>query len=87
VGDGYILEGNVEFLCTFQELGSDAVRDGFTLSDEFGGIELGDNGFEDFVANGWKDTLNGILTKILGKLGQCLDFRTMQDTERQANHL
>jgi hypothetical protein len=50
--DGDILESDVEFLGALQEVASDAVGDGFTLGDELGGVELGDDGFEDFVSDG-----------------------------------
>lgn len=42
--DGYIFESDVEFLGTLEEIGADSVADCFSLSDEFCGIELGDNG-------------------------------------------
>jgi hypothetical protein len=35
------------------------------LGDEFCGVELGDDGFEDFVADGGKDTLIVVETEIL----------------------
>jgi hypothetical protein len=65
VGDGDILEGNVELGSTSKEVGTDAVGDGFTLGDEFGGIELGDDGLEDFVSDRREDTLIVILTEVL----------------------
>lgn len=54
--DGDVFEGNVEFLGAAEEVGADAVGDGFSLGDEFGGVELGDDGFEDFVADGGEDS-------------------------------
>lgn len=63
--DGNVLEGNVEFLCTLEEVGSDSVADCFTLCDELRGIELRYDGFEDFVSDGWENTLIVILTKVL----------------------
>jgi hypothetical protein len=33
------------------EVRSDAVGDCFSLGDEFGGVELGDDGFEDFISD------------------------------------
>jgi hypothetical protein len=65
VGDGDILEGDVELGSTSKEVGTDAVGDGFTLGDEFGGIELGDDGLEDFVSDRREDTLIVILTEVL----------------------
>jgi hypothetical protein len=65
VGDGDILEGDVELGGAAEEVGTDAVGDGFTLGDEFGGIELGDDGLEDFVSDRREDTLIVILTEVL----------------------
>jgi hypothetical protein len=45
VGDGDVFEGDVEFLSAFEEIGADSVGDGFALRDEFGRVELGDDGF------------------------------------------
>lgn len=53
--DGDVFEGDVEFLGAAEEIGADTVGDGFALGDEFGGVELGDDGFEDFVADGGED--------------------------------
>ena len=39
------------------KVGTDAVGDGFTLGDEFGGVELGDDSLQDFVSDGGEDTL------------------------------
>ena len=65
MGDGDILEGDVELGGAAEEVGADAVGDGFTLGDEFGGIELGDDGLEDFVSDRGEDTLIVILTEVL----------------------
>lgn len=65
MSDRYILESDVEFLCTLEKIGADPVADCFTLGNELGGVELGDDGFEDFVANGGENTLVVILAKIL----------------------
>lgn len=54
--DGDVFEGDVEFAGPFEEIGPDAAGDGFTLRDEFCGVELCDDGFEDFVADGGEDT-------------------------------
>jgi hypothetical protein len=45
VGNRDILERNVEFLSTAEEVGANAVGDRFSLRNEFGCIELGYNGF------------------------------------------
>lgn len=63
--DGDIFQSDVEFLSTLEEIGTYSVADGFTLGDEFGGIELGDDRFENFVSDGWEDSLVVILTEIL----------------------
>jgi len=65
VRDGDVFEGDVKFLGALQELGADAVGDGFALGDELGGVELGDDGLEDFVSDGWEDTLIVVETKVL----------------------
>jgi hypothetical protein len=65
VGDGAILEGDVELGGAAEEIGTDAVGDGFTLGDEFGGIELCDDGLEDFVSDRREDTLIVILAEVL----------------------
>ena len=63
--DADVFEGDVEFVCAFEEVGADAVRDGFALGDEFGGVELGYDGFEDFVADRGEDALVVVLAQIL----------------------
>lgn len=64
--DTDVLEGDVELLRAAEEVGPDAVADGFTLGDEFGGVELGDDGFEDFVSDGGQDALVVVLAEVLG---------------------
>lgn len=56
MGDGDVFEGNVELAGALHEVGADAVGNGFTLGDEFGGVELGHDGFEYFVADGGEDS-------------------------------
>ena len=65
MGDRDIFKSDVELLGTLEEISSDAVADGLTLSDKFGGVKLSYYGFKDFVANGWKDTLIVILSEAL----------------------
>ena len=65
VGDGNVLERNVELGGALDEVGADALRDGLALGDELGGIELGDNGLEDFVTDGGENTLVVILAEVL----------------------
>ncbi len=55
--NGHVLEGDVEFLGAFKQVGANAVADGFSLSDELCGVELRDDGFEDLVTDGGEDTL------------------------------
>jgi hypothetical protein len=61
----YVLQGDVELLGTLKKVGSDSVADCFTLGDKFGRIELGNDGLQDFVSNGRKNTFIVILTKVL----------------------
>lgn len=65
VGDGDVLEGNVELGGAEGEIGSNALGDGLTLGDELGSIELGDDGLEDFVADRGEYSLIVIGTKVL----------------------
>ena len=55
--DGDVFQGDVEFGGALEEIGAYAGRDGFSLRDQLGGVELGDDGFEDFVADGGEDAL------------------------------
>lgn len=50
---------------TFEKVFANAVANGFTLGNEFGGVELSDDGFEDFITNGREDTLVIVLAKTL----------------------
>jgi hypothetical protein len=45
VGDGHVLEGDVELGRALGEVGADALGDGLALRDELGRVELGDYGF------------------------------------------
>ena len=72
MGDGDILEGDVELGGAAEEVGADAVGDGFTLGNEFGGIKLGDNSLEDFVSDRGKDTLIVVLTEVLEMMGKLM---------------
>lgn len=63
--DGDVFEGNVELVGALEQIGPDAVGDGLSLSDEFCGIELCNNGFEDFVTDGGENTLVVVETEIL----------------------
>lgn len=65
--DRDILEGNVEFRRTLEQVGADACGHGFSLRDELGGVELGDYGFEDFIADGGQDTLIVVEAEGLGR--------------------
>ena len=55
-----------------EEVFADAVGDCFSLRDEFGGIELGNDGFEDFVANGGEDSLVVVLAEILDRVSNVI---------------
>ena len=63
--DGNVLESDVEFLRAAQQVGADPVADCFALGDELGGVELSDDGFEDFVADGRQDALVVVLAEVL----------------------
>jgi hypothetical protein len=62
-----VFELDVEFLGALQEVGADAVTNGFALGNELGGVKLGDDGFEDFVADGWEDALVVVEAEVLDR--------------------
>jgi len=68
--DGHVLQSNVEFLGALQQLSTDAIAHGLTLSDEFCRVELGDDGLEDFVSDRGEHTLVVVLTEVLVDLGK-----------------
>lgn len=70
--DGHVLERDVEFGGAAGELASDALGDGLSLGDELGGVELRDDGLEDFVADGRQDSLIVVDTEVLRPLASCL---------------
>lgn len=67
VCDGNIFQSNVEFGSSAGELIADALGDSLTLCDELSSIELGDDGFKDFVTDGREDTLVVVDTEVLGQ--------------------
>jgi hypothetical protein len=73
VGNGNILQGDVELGGTEGEVVADAVRDSLSLSNEFCSVELGDDSLEDFVTNGGEDSLIVVGTEVLQELACCLD--------------
>jgi hypothetical protein len=66
VRDADVFESDVELRGAFEEVGADAGGDGFALGYEFCGVELGDDGFEDFVADGGEDALVVVEAEVLG---------------------
>lgn len=65
--DGDVFKSDVKFGGAFEEVGTYAGGDRFPLRDQFSGVKLGDDGFEDFIADGGKDTLVVVETERLGK--------------------
>lgn len=65
MGDGYVLESDVELAGALDEVGADALRYRLTLCDQLGCVELGDDRLEDFVADGGEDSLIVVLAKVL----------------------
>jgi hypothetical protein len=65
VCDGDVFEGNVELVGALEQIGPDTVGDGLSLGDEFCGIELCNDGFQDFVTDGGENTLVVVETEIL----------------------
>lgn len=68
MGDGDILEGDVELGGTAGEVVADALGDSLSLGDKLGSIKLGDNGLQDFVTNGGEDSLIVVGTEVLYEL-------------------
>lgn len=65
MGDGNILESDVEFGGAEGQVVADALRDSLTLGDQLGGVKLCDDGLEDFVADGGQDSLVVVDTEVL----------------------
>lgn len=63
--DGDVFEGNVELVGALEQIGPDTIGDGLSLGDEFCGIELCNDGFQDFVTDGGENTLVVVETEIL----------------------
>lgn len=63
--DGDILQGDVELGRALGQVAADALRDGFTLGNQLGRIELGYYCLQDFVADGGEDTLVVVLSEVL----------------------
>lgn len=65
--DGDVLQGDVELGGALHQVGADALRDGLALGDELGGVELRDDGLEDFVSDGGEDSLVVVLAEVLAR--------------------
>lgn len=65
VCDRDILKRDIELGGAAKKVGPNAVGNSLSLSDKLCCIELCDDGLEDFVADGWKDTLVVVLAEIL----------------------
>jgi hypothetical protein len=68
VGNGNILQGDVELGGTEGKVVANAIRDSLSLGNEFCSVELSDDGLEDFVTNGGEDSLIVVGTKVLQEL-------------------
>jgi hypothetical protein len=103
VGDGNVLEHDVELLGALEKLRADQVGDLLTLGDKLGGVEAGNDSLEDLVSDGGKNTLVIVLSQVLQgvsgvpeasagagylvDLGEVLDVGTVEDTKGQRDHL
>lgn len=65
MGDGHVLEGDVELGGTAGEVIADAVGDSLSLGDELGGVKLGDDGLEDLVTDRRENSLVVVCAEIL----------------------
>ena len=70
--DGDVLQRDVELRCALHQIRANAVRHGLTLGDELGGVELSDDGFEDFVADGGEDSF--VVVSAVGLVSLALLF-------------
>jgi hypothetical protein len=62
MGKGNVVEEDVEARGAAGEGFAYKTGDGLSLGDELGGVELGDDCFENFVDDGGEDTLVVVLT-------------------------
>lgn len=71
VGNGDVVEDEVELFCLVGEVFMDKMGDYFMLGDELGSVELGDDGFEDFVDDGRENVfiVVGIEFLVVEKVG------------------
>lgn len=76
--DTDVFELDVELGGALHEVVADTIADGFTLGDEFGGVELRDDGFEDFVADGREDALIVVLAEVLGGISIFLRHNSLK---------
>lgn len=65
--DRHVFERDVELRRSFEEIGADACRHGFSLCDQLRCVELRDDGFEHFVADRGEDTLVVVEAEGLGE--------------------
>jgi len=65
VRDRDVFERDVELRRAAEQIRPYPVRDGFSLCDQLGGVELCDDGFEDFVADRGEDALVVVLAQVL----------------------
>ena len=85
--DGDILELDVELTGTLSKVLTDFGRDELTLGNELTSIKLGNNRLQHLVSDRGQYTLIIIHAESLVDLGQVLDFRAVEDTEGQGDHL
>lgn len=82
MGDGNILEGDVEFGGAEGQIVADTLGDSLTLGDQLSGVKLGNDGLKDFVADGGQDSLVVVDTEVLDN-----SLGLFSSTERRARVL
>lgn len=87
VGDGDVVEGQVEVRPALDQLGLDARRDLGALAQELLGVVLRDDGLENLVADRGEDALVEVGTELPVELRQLLDDRTPEDAQLDVDHL
>ncbi len=87
VGDGHVVEEEVELLATGEKTLLDLAGDLITLRDQLVRVVLRDNSLENLVTDGGEDALGVVEAECAVDLGQGLSLGTREDTERDGDLL
>ncbi|KAH3667564.1 hypothetical protein OGATHE_003087 [Ogataea polymorpha] len=87
MGDGDVLELDLELLGSLLELAPDTGGHGLSHGDELCSVELSNNTLENLVSNRWKHTLVIVQPQVLVNLWEVLHVWTMQHSQSQRDGL